>query len=178
MSDSEIPWIAACQASLSIPWQGSLLNSRSLLKLMSTESVMSSNHLNLCHPFSFCFFSSESVLRIRWPKYWSFSISLSSEYSGLISFMSYWFGLLAVQGTFKSLLQHHSSKASVLLCSSFFMVQLLHLYMATGKSILEIGVGFSNRLKSRRHSKKCLVSLNMCVCAFLKSKNRKEKKWT
>ena len=141
---------------------------------MSTELVMSSNHLNLCHPFSFCFFSSESVLRIRWPKYWSFSISLSNEYSGLI----YWFGLLAVQGTFKSLLQHHSSKASVLLCSSFFMVQLLHLYMATGKSILEIGVGFSNRLKSRRHSKKCLVSLNMCVCAFLKSKNRKEKKWT
>ena len=112
------PWTAACLVSLSIT------NPQSLLKLMSTESVMSSNHLNLCHPFSFCFFSSESVLRIRWPKYWSFSISLSNEYSGLISFMSYWFGLLAVQGTFKSLLQHHSSKASVLLCSAFSIVPI------------------------------------------------------
>ena len=98
---------------------------------MSTESVMSSNHLNLCHPFSFCFFSSESVLRIRWPKYWSFSISLSNEYSGLI----YWFGLLAVQGTFKSLLQHHSSKASVLRRSAFSTVQFSHPYMTTGKTI-------------------------------------------
>ena len=84
-------------------------------------------------------FSSESVLRIRWPKYWSFIISPSKEYSGLISFMIYWFGLLEVQGPLKSLLQQHSSKASILLCSSSFMIQLLHPYMSTGKSILEIG---------------------------------------
>ena len=112
------PWIAAPQASLSIT------NSRSVLKLMSTESVMPSNHLILCHPLllptsifpSIRVFSSESALRIRWPKYWSFSfnISPSNEYSGLISFRMDWLDLLAVQGTRKSLLQHHSSKASVL----------------------------------------------------------------
>ena len=117
------PWTAAHQASLSIT------NSQSLRKLMSTESVMPSNHLILCHPFlllpsifpSIRVFSNESVLRIRWPKYWSFSFSLSpsNEYSGLISLWIDWFDLLAVQGTLKSLLQHHSSKASI-----FFGAQL------------------------------------------------------
>ena len=112
------PWTAAHHASLSIT------NSWSLLKLMSTESVMPSNHLILCHPLlllpsifpSIRVFSSESVLRIRWPKYWSFNFSISSstEYSGLISFRMDWLDLLAVQGTLKSLLQHHSSKASIL----------------------------------------------------------------
>ena len=112
---------------------------------MSIELVMPSNHLILCHPLlllpsifpSIRVFSNESVLRIRWPKYWSFhfSISLSSEYSGLISFRINWFDLLAVQGTLKSLLQHHRSKASILQCSAFFMVQLSHLYMTTGKTI-------------------------------------------
>ena len=125
------PWTAACQAFLSIT------NSQSLLKLMSTESVMPSNHLILCHPFlllpsifpSIRVFSNESVLHIRWPKYWSFSISLSSEYSGLISFRIDWFDLLAVQGTLKSLLQHHSSKAPILQHSAFFMVQFSHSYV-------------------------------------------------
>ena len=133
------PWTAACQASLSIT------NSRSLLKLMNTESVMPSNHLILCHPLLFLpsilpsirVFSNESVICIRWPKYrnFSFSISPSNEYSGLISFRIYWFDLLADQGTLKSLLQHHSSKASILQCSAFFMVQLSHLYMTTEKTI-------------------------------------------
>ena len=120
------PWTAAGQASLSftISW--------SSLKLMSIESVIASNHLILCHPFllpslifpSIRIFSNESVLRIRWPKYWSFSFSISpfNEYSGLISFRMDWFDLLAVQGTLKSLLQHHSSKASILWCSAFFIV--------------------------------------------------------
>ena len=108
----------------------------SLLKLMSIESVMPSNHLVLCHPLFFLpsifpssrVFSNESLLHIRWPKYWSysFSISLSNEYSGLISFRMDWLDLLAVQGTLKSLLQHHSSKASILRCSAFFTVQLSH----------------------------------------------------
>ena len=118
------PWTVAHEASLSIT------NSRSLLKLMSIESVMPSNHLILCHPLlllpsvfpSIRVFPNESVLPIRWPKYWSFSISPSSEYSGLISFRIDQFDLLAVQGTLKSLLQHHSSKASILQCSAFFMV--------------------------------------------------------
>ena len=123
------PWTVAHQASLSIT------NSQSLPKLMSIESRMPSNHLILCHPLllqpsifpSIRAFSNESVLRIRWPKYWSFSFSISpsNEYSGLISFRMDWFDLFAVQGTIKSLLQHHSSKASVLQCSAFFMVQLL-----------------------------------------------------
>ena len=118
---------------------------RSLLKFMSIEPVMPSNHLILWHPLllppsifpSIRIFSSESVLRIRWPKYWSFSINISpsNEYSGLISFRIDWFDLLAVQGTLKSLLQHHSSKASFLLCSAFFIVQLSHPYMTTGKAI-------------------------------------------
>ena len=117
------PWTAARQASLFFTI------SRSLLRLMSFELVMSSNHLILCHPLlllpsifpSFRVFSNESALHIRWPKYWSFSFSInpSNEYSGLISFRIYWFDLLAVQGTFKSLLQHHSSKVSILLSSAF-----------------------------------------------------------
>ena len=131
-------WTAACQASLSIT------NSQSLLKLISIELVMSSDHLILCHllllPLIFAsirVFSSESVLHIRWPKYWSFSftISPSNEYSGLISFRIYWFDLLAVQGTLKSLLQHQSSKAPILRCSAFFIVQLSYSYMTTGKAI-------------------------------------------
>ena len=130
------PWTAARQASLSIT------NSRSLLKLMSIELVMPSNHLILCRPLLFLpllfpsirVFSSESVLHIRWPKYWSFSFSISpsNEYSGLISFMD-WLDLLAVQETFKSLLQYHSSKTSVLQCSAFFIVQLSHPYMTMEK---------------------------------------------
>ena len=133
------PWTAACQASLSVT------NSWSLLKPMSTESVMPSNHLVLCHPLfllpsifpSIRVFSNESVLRIRWPKYWNFSfrISPSNEYSGLISFRIDWFDLLAVQGTLKCLLQHHNSKASILWHSAFFMVQLSHLCLTTGKTI-------------------------------------------
>ena len=121
------PWTAACQASLSIT------NSWSLLKLMSIESVISYNHLILCHPLllppsifpSIRIFSNESLLCIRWPKYWScsFSISPSNEYSGLTSFRMDWLDLLAVQGTLKSLLQHHSSKASILWYSAFFIVQ-------------------------------------------------------
>ena len=133
------PRTAARQDSLSIT------NSRSLLKLMSIESVMPSNHLLLCRPLlllpsippSIRVFSKESVLCIRWPKYWSFSFSISpsSEYSRLISFRIEWFDLLAVQGTQKSFIQHHSSKASNLQRSGFFMVQLSHPHMTTGKTI-------------------------------------------
>ena len=132
------PWTAACQASLSIS------NSWSLLKLMSIKSVMPFNHLILCCPYrllpsifpSIRVFLDESVLCIRWPKYWSFifRISPSNKYSGMISFMISWLDLLAVQGALKSLLQHHSSKASILWCSAFFMVQLSHPYMTTGKN--------------------------------------------
>ena len=126
MLDSAIPWTAASQASLSIT------NSQSLLKLMSIELVMPANHLILCRPLllppslfpSIRVFSNESVLHIRWPKYWSFSFSISpsSEYSGLISFRIDWLGLFAVQRTLKRLLQHHSSKAPTLQCSAFFIV--------------------------------------------------------
>ena len=133
------PWTTACQASLTIT------NSQTLLKLMSIESVMPSNHLILCCAHlllpsifpSIRVFSNESVLCIRWPKYWSlsFNISPSNEYSGLISFRIDWFDLLAGQGTLKSLLQHHSSKASILQCSAFFIVQLSHPYMTTRKTI-------------------------------------------
>ena len=131
------PRTAPRQASLSIT------NSRSLLTLMSIELVMPSNHIILCRPLlllpsifpSIRVLSSESVLHVRWPKYWSFSINPANEYSGLISFRIDWFDLLAVQGTLKSLLQHHSSKASILWCSAFFMVQLSHSYMTTGKTI-------------------------------------------
>ena len=131
------PWTAAHQASLSFTI------SQSLLKVMSIESVMPSNHLILCHPLlllpsifpSIRVFSSESVLHIRWPKNWSFSFSLSpsSEYSGLISFIVDWLDLLAVQGTLKSLLQHHNSKVSVLRCLPFFMAQLSHTYVLLEK---------------------------------------------
>ena len=123
----------------------SITNSWSLLKLMSIESVMPSNHLILCHPLllrpsifpSIRVFSNESVLHIRWPEYWSFSFSISpsNEYSGLISFRIDWVDLLAVQGTLKSLLQHHSSKALIIWCSAFFMVQLSSPHMTTGKTI-------------------------------------------
>ena len=123
----------------------SITNSQSLLKLMSIELVMPSNHFILCPPLllppsvfpSIRVFSNESVLHVRWPNYWSFrfSISPSSEYSGLISFKVDWFDLLAVQGTLKSFLQHHSLKASILQCPAFFMVQLSHPYMTAGKTI-------------------------------------------
>ena len=134
------PWTAACQASLSIT------NCRSLPKPMSIESVMPSNHLILCRPLlllpsifpSITVFSNESVLRMRWPNYWSFNLNISpsNEHLGLISFRMDWVDLLAVQGTLNSLLQHHSSKASVFWCSVFFIVQLLHPYMTTGKTIV------------------------------------------
>ena len=147
MSDSATPWTEAHQASLSNT------NSQSLLKLMPIESVIPSNHplsspspsmsFILCHPLlllpsifpSIRVFSNESAFCIRWPKYFSFSISPSNEYSGLISFRMDWLDLLAVQGTLKSLLQHHSSKASILWHSAFFIVQLSHPYMTTGKAI-------------------------------------------
>ena len=130
------PWTVARQASLSIR------NSQNLIKLMTVESVMPSNHLILCHPFLLLpsifprirVFAKESVLCIRWPKYWSFSfnISPSNEHSGLIPFRMDWLGLLTVQGTLKSLLQHHGSKAPILWHLSFFVVQLSHPYMTTG----------------------------------------------
>ena len=130
-----MPWTAAHQDSLSIT------NSWSFLKLMSIELVMPSSHLILCHPLlplpsifpSIKVFSNESALHMRWPKYWSFSFSISpsNEHPGLISYRMAWLDLLAVQGTLKSLLQHHSSKASILQCSAFFMVQLLHPYVTT-----------------------------------------------
>ena len=132
------PWTAACQASLSIT------NSQSLLKLMSIKLGMPSNHLILCHSFllpsiftSIRVLSNESVLHIRWPKYWNFSfnISPSNEQPELISFRMDWLDLLVVQETLKSLLQYHSSKASILPCSAFFIVQLSHPYMTTGKTI-------------------------------------------
>ena len=134
------PWTATHEASLTNT------NSRSLLKLTSVDSVTPSNHLILCHPLlllpsifpSIRIFSNESFVHIRWPKYWSFSfnISPSNEYSGLISFRMDWLDLLAVQENFKSLLHHHSSKASILQCSAFFIVQLSHPYTTTGKTIV------------------------------------------
>ena len=133
------PWTTACQGSLSVT------NSRSSPRLISIKLVMPSNHLILCHPFlplpsifpSIRVFSNESALLIRWPKYWSFSFSISpsNEHSGLISFRIDWLDLLAVQGTLKSLFQHHSSKTSILWRSAFFIVQLSHPYMTTGKTI-------------------------------------------
>ena len=133
------PWIAAHQASLSTT------NSQSSPKLMCIESVMPSSHLILCRPLllmppippSIRVFSNESTLSMRWPKYWSFSLSISpsNEHPGLISFRVDWLDLLAVQGTLKSLLQHHSWKASILWCSAFYLVQLSHPYMTTGKTI-------------------------------------------
>ena len=144
------PWTAACQDSLSIT------NSQSLLKLMSIKSVMPSNHLILCRPLlllpstfpSIRVYSNESVLHIRWPKYWSFnlSINLSNEYSGLISFRIDWFDLLTVQGTLKSLFQHDSSKASILHCSAFIIVQLSHPYMTTGKTLALTRLAFVGKV--------------------------------
>ena len=145
------PWTVARQASLSIT------NSQSLLKLMSIKSVMPSNHPILCRPFlllpstfpSIRVFSNESIPRIRWPKYWSFSFNISpfNEYSGLISFRTDWLDLLAVQETLKSLLQHHSSKASILMHSAFFIVQLSHAYMTTGKTIALARWTFVGKIK-------------------------------
>ena len=138
MSNFVTPWTAARQTFLFST------NSQSLLKLISIESGMPSNHLILCRPLllpsifpSIRVFSNELALHIRWPKYWSFSfnISPSNEHSGLISFRMDWLDLPAVQGTLKSLLQYHNSKASILQCSAFFMVQFLHPYMTTGKTI-------------------------------------------
>ena len=161
-----IPWTAARQVSLSIT------TSRSLLKLMSTESVMPSNHLILCCPLllqpsiflSIRVFSNESALRIRWPKYWSFSfnISPSNEYSGLISFRMDWLDLLAVQGTLKSLFQHHSLKASILQHSAFFIVQLSHPYMTTGKTIALTRWKFENNYEGLF----CFQSLIFYVLQF------------
>ena len=146
------PWTAVRQASLSIT------NTQSLLKLMSIESVMPSNHLILCCPLllppsvfpSIRVFSNESVFHIRWPKYWSFSFSISpsNEYSGLISFRVDWLDLLAVRGTLKSLLQHHSSRASILQCLAFFIVQLSHPDMTTGKTIALTRQTFVNEVMS------------------------------
>ena len=140
MSNSATLWTAVCQSSLSIT------NSGSLLQNISIKSVMPSNHLLLCHPLlllpsiflSIRVFSNESVLHIGWPKYWSlsFSISPSNEYSGLISFRIDWLDLLAVQWALKSLLQHHSSQTSILWHSAFFMVQLSHPYVTTGRTIV------------------------------------------
>ena len=146
------PWTATCQTALyfTIAW--------SLFRFMSIESVMPSNHLFFSCPVLFLpsifprirVFSNESVLCIRWPNYWSFSfsISASNEYSGLISFRIDWFDLLTVQGTFESLLQHHNSKASILQCIAFFMVQLSHPYMTTGKTIALTRWTFLNKVMS------------------------------
>ena len=139
LSDSATQWITACQATLSIT------NSQSLPKHMSIKSVIPSSHLTLCHtllllppiPPSIRVFNNESTLHMRWPKYWSFSLSISpsNEHPGLISFRMDWLDLLAVQRTLKSLLQHHSSKASIRQCSGFLTVQISHPYMTTGKTI-------------------------------------------
>ena len=152
MSNSVTPWTAAHQASLSIT------NSRSLLTLMSIPLVMPSSQLILCRPLlllpsvfpSIRVFSSESDLHIRWPKYWSFSFSISpsNEYSGLISFRMDWLNLLAVQGTLKSLFQHHSSKSSIFWHSAFFIVQLSHLYMTTGKTMALTRQTFAGKVMS------------------------------
>ena len=160
------PWTTAPQASLSIN------NSRSLLKLMFIKSVMPSNHLILCRPLllppsifpSIRVFSYESVVCIMWPKYWSFSFSISpsNEYSGLISFRTDWLDLLGVQGTLKSLLQHHSSKASILQCSAFFMVQLSYPYMTTRKNIALTRRTFVGKVMSL-----LFIMLSRLVIAFL-----------
>ena len=165
------PWTAARQDTLSIT------NSWSLLKLMSIESVMPSNHLILCGPLllmpsifpSIRVFSKELALQIRWPKYWSISLSISpsNEYSGLISFRIDWFDLLAIQGTHKSLLQYHSSKASIPWHSVFFMVQLSHPYMTTGKTIALLRWTFVSKLISLVFN-----MLSRLVIAFLPRSKR------
>ena len=153
----------------------SITSSWSLLKIMSITSVMPSNYLILCHPLlllppifsSIRVFSDESVLHIRWPKYWSFSISPSNEYSGLISFRMDWLDLLAFQGTLKSLLQLHNSKASILQCSAFFMVQLSHSYMTTGKTIALTRWTFVSKVMSLRFN-----MLSRLVITFLPRSKR------
>ena len=165
------PWSAACQASLSIT------NSWSLLKRMSIGLVMPSKHLILCFPLlllpskvpSIRVFSNESALCIRWPEYWSFSFSISpsDESSGLISFRMDWLDLLVVQGTHKSLLQHHSSKASILQCSAFFMVQLSYPYMTTGKTVLLTRQTFVSKVMSLLFN-----MLSRLVVAFLPKSKR------
>ena len=165
VSDSATPWIAR-QASLSIT------NSQSSLKLTSIELVMPSSHLILCHPLflllpippSTRVFSNESTLHMRWPKYWNFSFSIipSKEIPGLISFRMDWLDLLAVQGTLKSLLQHHSSKASILRHSDFFTVQLSHPYMTTGKTIALTRWTFVGKVMSL-----LLICLSRLVITFL-----------
>ena len=155
----------------------SITNSQSLFKLMSIESVMPSNHLILSHPLllppsifpNIRVFSNESVLCIRWPKYWSFSfnISPSNEHPGLISFRMEWLDLLAVQGTLKSLLQHHSSKASILLCSAFFIDQLSYPYMTTGKTKALTRQTFVGKVKSLLFN-----MLSRLVIAFLPRSKR------
>ena len=165
------PRTAAHQGSLSItyPW--------SLLKLMSVKSVMPPNHLILCHPLllppsifpSIRGFSNESVLCIRWPKYWSFSFSISpsNEYSGLISFRMDWLDLLAVQGTLKSRLQHHSSKVPVLQCSAFFIFQISHPYMIPGKTTALTRQTFDDKVMSL-----LLNMLSRLVITFLPRRKR------
>ena len=168
------PWTAARQASLFFTI------SQSLLKLMFIESVKSSNHLILCHPLfllpsifpSIRVFSNESGLHIRWTKYWSFSISPSNDYSGLISFRMDWFDLLAVQGTLKSLLQHHSSKASILRHSGFFMAQLSHPYMTTGKTIVLTRPSFVSKVMSLFFN-----MMSSLVIAFLPRSKRLLTSW-
>ena len=172
------PWTAAHQASLSIT------DSQNLLKPMSVESVMPSNHLVLCRPLlllpsvfpSIRVFSKELALRIRWPKYWSFSISPSNKYSGLIFFRIVWFDLLAVQGALKSLLQHHSSKASILQHLAFFIVQLLHPSMTTRKTIALTRWTFVGKVMSllrvgllRRHKILNIYALNI-ASKYMKQK--------
>ena len=164
-------WKAARQASLSIT------NSRSLLKLMPIELVMPSSHLIICHPLlllppippSIRVFSNESTLRVRWPKYWSFSFSISpsNEHPGLNSFRMDWLDLLAVQWTLKSLLQHHSSKASILQCSAFFIVQLSRPYMTTGETITLTRWTFVGKAMSLLFS-----MLSRMVIAFLPRSKR------
>ena len=165
------PWTAARQASLSVT------NSWSSPKLMCIESVMPSSHLILCHPLlllpsippSIRVFSNESTVHIRWPKYWSFSLSISpsNEHPGLISFRMDWLDLLPVQGTLKSLLQHHSSKASILQCSPFFTVQLSHPYMTTGKTIALTSQTFVGKVMSL-----LLIMLSRLVKTFLPRSKR------
>ena len=168
------PWTAARQASVSIT------NSQSLLKLLSIELVMPSKHGTLCHPLlllslifpSIRVFSNESALHIRWPEYWSFSfnISPSNEYSGLISFRMDWLDLLAVQGTLRSLLQHHSSKASILWHSDFFIDQLLHPYMTTGKTIALTRWTFVGKVMSllfNKLSRLVITFLPKSKCLFI-----------
>ena len=161
---SATPWTAARQAPLSFTI------SQRLLKFIFIESVMLSNHLTFCHPLlllpsiflSIRIFSIESALRIRWPKYWSFSISPSNEYSGLISFKIDWFGFLVVQRALERLLQHHNSQASILRRSAFFMVQISHSYMITGKTIALYIQTFVSKVMSL-----VLHMLSRFVTAFL-----------